>query len=354
MSMIGLYILIESTNLMTIFLALELQAFVGYTLILNKSMLSAESALKYFLIGALASGIFILAVSFFYGQTNSIDFLTIFELQENTPYLILGSILILIALIFKIGAAPFHLWLPDAYTGASYEVLLFISIFPKIFLFTLIKSLQKVILLPINNEIIISLLLLSVFIGSLYAVKQQKIKRFISYTIIYNNGFFLALTLLTGYYSNYIQALTIIFYLISSFLILLIFYNQLTPMGPINNLRDLLFLQNTNYYYLLPLSISFFALIGIPPMSNFIFKIFLFTELIDGGSLNLTIFLIIISVLPSFYYLRVITLLHFKPTPKITFLQSINKPNSFFISFFTSIITISLLYTTELLQLFSN
>ncbi len=89
-------------------------------------------------------------------------------------------------------------------------------------------------------------------------------------------------------------------------------------------------------------------------MSNFLFKVFLFNELIDNGYFNLTLLLIIISVLPSFYYLRVITLLFFKSTPNIIFLKSINKQNSFLITFFTLIITISLLYTTELLQWFST
>jgi len=319
-------------------------------------MLSAEGALKYFLIGAVASALFIIGVSYLYSETNSVDLLTIFDFQENTYLLLLGSLLILIALSFKIGASPFHLWLPDAYTGASYEILLFISIFPKIFLFILIKTLQKIMLIPISQEIIAIILLLSLIIGALYAVKQQKIKRFISYTIIYNNGFFLALTLITTYFSNYIQSLTLIFYLISSFLILLLISHQqmLILKHTIYNLRDFLFLHITNFYYLFPLSISFFALIGIPPMSNFLFKILLFGELIDYGFFNLTIFLILISILPSFYYLRVITLFYFKPVTKLAFFLTINKANTLIVGFLTIILSISLLYITELIQLFST
>lgn len=354
MAMIGLYILIESTNLITIFLALELQAFIGYILIFNRTLLSAEGSLKYFLIGAIASGLFILGASFLYGQTNSIDFLTIFEFQENFTYLIIGLLFMLIGLAFKIGAAPFHLWMPDAYTAATYEILLFIGIFPKIFLLILIKTLFNLMSVTINQQFILIILLLSLLIGSLYAVKQQKIKRFISYTIIYNNGFFLALTLITTYYSNYIQGLTLIFYLMSSFLILLLMSNQQNlTRTPILNLRDLLFLQNSNSYLLLPITIGFFALIGIPPMSNFLFKIFLFNELIDNGYLNLTFFLIILSILPSFYYLRVITLLYFKPTTKMAFLLPINKENSLIITNFIIIIIISIVYITELLRNFS-
>ena len=144
LAMIGLYTLAESTNLFTLFLALELQSFIGYTLVRNHTISGNESSLKYFLVGTIASALFILGSCLIYGQTGLLDYITIFEFQEYNNILInLGTILLLIALIFKIGASPFHIWLPDVYAGASYETLLFISIFPKIFLFILLKNLTQ-------------------------------------------------------------------------------------------------------------------------------------------------------------------------------------------------------------------
>ena len=223
LAIIGLFTLITSTNLFTIFLGLELQAFVGYTLVREKkSFLSTEAALKYFIIGSIASSIFILGTALVYGELGVIEYQNILDLNEKNNILKLAFTLILISLFFKIGAAPFHLWVPDVYSGTSYETLMFITIFPKIFLFILIKTLQKIFII---NNLTIVIIIISLIIGSIQAVKQQKIKKFISYTIIYNNGFFLSLTLITNFHSDYIQFLSLFFYLISSFLLLLLFNN---------------------------------------------------------------------------------------------------------------------------------
>lgn len=351
MAMTGLFTLIESSNLFTIFLALELQAFVGYTLVRNKtSFLSAEAALKYFLIGTVASAIFILGVALIYGQLGSIDYYHIIQLQEKNEIVIVGGILTVIALIFKIGAVPFHLWVPDVYSGATYETLLFISIFPKIFLFLLLKNIQKI---CETQGLIIVIIILSLLLGSIQAVKQQKIKKFISYTIIYNNGFFLSLTILPTVYSDHVQFLALFFYLLSSFLILFLFqnYRSLNMHATFQNIRDILLIQNSNSRLLLPLSLSFFALIGIPPMSNFLFKTMLFSELLDKGLWFITTLLILFSVLPSFYYLRIISTLHFQSSMTRTYLLPITQTNAIIINVLAFIIITSLFYFNELMHL---
>ena len=351
--MIGNFTLITNTNLFTIFLALELQALVGYTLVREKkSFISTEAALKYFLIGSIASSFFIIGTALIYGQTGIIDYQNIWEINENNEIITLGITLIIIGLFFKIGAAPFHLWVPDVYAGASYETLLFISIFPKIFLFILIKSLQKILII---NDLTIAIIILSLFIGSLQALKQQKIKKFISYTIIYNNGFFLSLTILPYYHSDYIQSLSLFFYLISSFLTLLLFknYRSLNMNSSFQNIRDFLCLKDSNIWLLLPLTLGFFALIGIPPMSNFLFKTIIFSSLLDKGFWFITIILIFFSILPSFYYLRIISIFYFQPAIQRLFLVPINLTNSFIISFLTIVISISLLFLNELMHILS-
>ena len=132
------------------FFSPELNAFIFYTLLgTNTTLQSAEGALKYFLIGTIASALFILGVSYIYGATALMDIITISDLliipnNQDNWMIKLGGILIIIALLFKIGAVPFHLWLPDAYQSASFSVLLFLLVFPKIFYFFLLYNLNQI------------------------------------------------------------------------------------------------------------------------------------------------------------------------------------------------------------------
>ena len=191
--LIGLIVASETDSLLTIGLGLELQAFCGYILLsICGTLRSAESALKYFLIGVIATSIYFLGLVFL--PTLNLLPLTLDQSGQRIDEFnesVLGIMLIIIAFLFKIGAAPFHLWMPEAYQTASYSVLLYLLVLPKIYLFFILYNL--IALCKMNHMIILSILI-SAVIGASFALLQTKIKAFLAYTIIFNNAFFLALS----------------------------------------------------------------------------------------------------------------------------------------------------------------
>ncbi len=338
----GFMVLSESTDLLCIFLALELNAFVFYTLLgTGTTLLAAEGALKYFLIGTLASSIFILGVSYIYGATALMDLLPLSDLlavqvnNNNTWMITLGGTLIVLALLFKIGAVPFHLWLPDAYQSASFSILLFLIVFPKIFYLFLFFTIIQVFG---TNIIVLISILLSALIGSIQAVAQTKLKRFIAYTTIYNTAFFLALLIISGSFSIYSLLISSFLYAIGSILTVL-------PMLSINplhsklfsSLRDLSSLRTSNFFLSVLLTIGFLSALGMPPFIGFFTKYFVFSALLEKNLVMLTIFLVLASILPAYYYLRISTLIFFLPTTKRVFLLPCSTSIVYLISIICSI-----------------
>jgi NADH-quinone oxidoreductase subunit N len=323
----GMSIMVEATDLVVIFLALELQAFVYYTIIGLKqnSLFASEGALKYFLIGSLASALFILGTSYIYGYTSFTDLnliLDVLDESKNSFIFILGSNLILIALLFKIGAVPFHLWLPDAYQAASFYVLFFLIIFPKIFLFFLLYSINQL----FANTTIISLgIFLSAIVGSFQAINQFKVKRFLAYTIIFNTSFFLSLTVLTSYFALFSLLFSLILYLCVSLLTLFLF----TSIRIVNSnlkfksLRDLLSIRKSNLFLAISIAIAFLSAAGMPPFIGFFQKFVIFLTLLDSSQYFLVLFLILSSILPAYYYIRTTKVIFFIEKSKWELLMDI-------------------------------
>jgi NADH-quinone oxidoreductase subunit N len=299
--------------------------YILYVIGINATLLAAEGALKYFLIGTLASALFILGVSYVYGSTALMDILAISDLliitsNNNTWMMTLGGTLIILALLFKIGAVPFHLWLPDAYQSASFSVLLFLLVFPKIFYFFLLYTMNQI----FNTNIIILVsIFLSALIGSIQAVTQTKLKRFIAYTTIYNTAFFMSLLMISGSFSIYALLISSFLYALGS--ILTVF--PMLAIQPLHrehfsSLRDLLSLRTSNFFFAFLLIIGFFSALGMPPFIGFFTKFYVFSALIEKNIVIMTIFLVLASVLPAYYYLRISTLIFFLPTTKRIFLIS--------------------------------
>lgn len=337
-------VLVESTDLLTIFLALELQAFVAYTLIgLHNNLLSIEGALKYFLIGCLASCLFLLGMSYTYSAIAHIDLLIISDLFNNAQQsweLTLGNTLIILALLFKIGSVPYHVWLPDAYQSATYSVLLFLIVFPKIFLYFLLYTLNSIGTIGAignifnQNVILLISIILSAVIGSLQALTQTKIKRFLAYTTIFNTASFLSLLLVSGNFSIYALLYSSFLYAITNVLIIL----PLVSLRSLHNveilsLRDLGSLRASHFLLALILIIGFMSTLGMPPLLGFFTKFFIFASLLEKNFITLNLFLIITSILPAFYYLRISTIIFFLPTTKRFFLLSIPFYVRFLLSF---------------------
>jgi NADH-quinone oxidoreductase subunit N len=284
-----------------------------------------ESALKYFLISAISGAFFIFGGAFLYGEAVSLDLLTISTSGPNA----LGVILILIGLFIKLGVAPFHVWLPDAYEGANYKTFIFIALYTKLFILFVLFLFWKVFMIE-NFFLIISIILCGL-IGGIQALFQEKIKRFMSFTLIFNNIFFL----LPLWSTN-------IFYLIITFIFY--FFNNLLTLSlflkySFRNIRDLLILDPLQKIILL---ISLFSSIGVPPLVGFFVKTLPFYSDINK-SYFLLIFIIFFVILTSWYYLRLISVLFFSEVKNKQFLEAIPAKLSLFISALTVFLVLFLI-----------
>ena len=326
-ALFGILLTLDNSEGLLIFLGLEIQAFTFYTMVSlgEKHIFSAEGALKYFLLGAIASGIFILGVGVIYSVIGKTNFLEIAEIMDTqNSLLMLGGLLVLIGLLFKIGAVPFHLWLPDAYEGAPFYVLLFLISVPKIALFYLLFTLNNVFE---HNTLIIISLILSAIVGSIQAVEQTKIKRFVAYTIIYNNTFFLSLILLSGKGAFYGLMEALMLYIIISLTTVLAFFllkNWETKLNLLT-LRDLLGLKKTNIYLGMAIIIGFFSAAGIPPFMGFFQKYIVLLALVDKLQVFVLVTLIMTSILPAYYYIRMSKIIYFIKNTRFLFLANISK-----------------------------
>jgi len=350
-STVGMIILLRSTDLFIWFLAIELQSFCFYTLAAyrtNRSYLQTEAGLKYFLFGSVASSLYLFGTSILYLYTGTVNFDSIAALVSfpiQNQYIFHSSlVLIYISLFFKLGIAPFHFWLPLVYTYSSSIVTYLFILLPKIPLFYLLYkfaalSLSSIIYLPI---------LLSLFIGTIFALKATNLKTFLGYSSIANAAFFLTPIMYQSTYSFY----AFIFYLFSyNILITIAFIPILFLIRSDNsiaftNLRDLIILKKANpilavFYGLMALGFA-----GVPPLLGFFSKLFILLSALSSSAYLLVAILLGFSILSAFYYLRLVKMLYFSFYLKNASITSIPAIPAFIITIFSLINIFFSLYPT--------
>jgi NADH-quinone oxidoreductase subunit N len=341
-SLLGLMVLVSSFNLITLYLAIELQSLSFYILTASqkKSTLSIEAALKYFILGSIASGFILFGSSIIYGSLGTLNFGNIFLILSNiysqgNIHLILGVIygflFLLIGIFFKTGAAPFHFWLPDVYEGSPNNITAFFAIVPKIAFISLLIRLMFDIFVDISTffEVIFYIsTVLSMLIGSLAALQQTKIKRLLAYSSISHVGF-----IFIGFTSNLIDnipyiLLYVIIYIIMSINLWTFYISLNINHKPTKYLTDLSNLVELNPALSFVIILTVFSIAGIPPLAGFYSKLFLFISAIKAKYFGLIFFSILISILSSFYYLRMIKIIFFEQISKNLFMDQIPKLNS--------------------------
>lgn len=342
-SLLGLMLLTSSYNFITLYLAVELQSLSFYILTASKkkSPLAIEASLKYFILGSIASSFILFGSSLIYGITNSLNLGNIYLILSNIFFLeninliigiLNGFLFILIGIFFKMGAAPFHFWLPDVYEGSPNNITAFFAIVPKIAFIGLLIRFLFDIFIDISSffEIIFYICsILSMFIGSLAALQQKKIKRLLAYSSISHVGF-----ILIGFTSNLLD--TIPYILLYIFIYIIMSINLWTSYlslninnKPIKYLTDLSNLFNLNKILAFIVVLNIFSMSGIPPLAGFFSKLFLFISALKAKYYGLIFFSILISILSSFYYLRLIKIIFFEKIDKKLFINQISKLNSF-------------------------
>ncbi|MFZ4382711.1 MAG: NADH-quinone oxidoreductase subunit NuoN [Sandarakinorhabdus sp.] len=318
---LGLTIMVSANDLLSLYVGLELAALPSYVLasFARNDNRSAEAGLKYFVLGALASGILLYGVTLIYGFTGSTQFDVIAGIvggqTERSLGLMFGIVFILAGLAFKVSAVPFHMWTPDVYEGAPTPVAAFFSAAPKVAALGLMVRVL-VVAFPGQaaadwQQILIFIAIASMVLGAVAAVAQSNIKRLLAYSSIANIGFALVgltpgtpagVTALLFYAAVYV-AMTL-----GSFLVVL----QLRrPDGsPVEAMADLAGLSKTQPKLALAMAVFMFSLAGIPPLLGFWPKFAVFQAAIAAGLLPLAIIGFIASVVAAFYYLRIIKIMY--------------------------------------------
>jgi NADH-quinone oxidoreductase subunit N len=378
---IGSLTIISSSDLLILYIAIELQALAFYALAAFRtdSIISAEAAIKYFILGAFASILWLWGVSLIYGATGLTNFYHLnffntaaFVLEYENLTLLLGVVLILIGLLFKLGIAPFHLWLPDVYQGAPLAVTAFFSTIPKISLTFIFVKIYYVMLgsiffnklnasgnfefIMVNNFIdyINPLLLLcgflSIFIGSLIGIAQHNIKRLFAYSSIANAGFIiLSIGCGTVYGLEALLIYLIVYVLltINFFAILLII--KITRGASFFNISH--FSEINSPLLGLMLSLNLFSLAGIPPLIGFYSKFFVYLALLDSEYFALTIIVAICTIFSAFFYIRLIALTFFIPSVRALLTEIITIPSNIPIAYIQKPARSDLIYLSVLTTL---
>lgn len=329
LSTVGMMFLISSNNLLIFFVSLELMSLPLYILTAfdRQDSKSTEAGMKYFILGSVASCLFLLGTSFVYGFTGSINFQEIYSyyvnLDSSTELVAIpigyltGLILVIIALAFKISAVPFHMWAPDVYNGAPTIVTAFLASAPKV---ASLMALANLLFDPFAQsyvqwqQILIFLSVASMFIGSLGAIMQTNFKRLLAYSSIGHVGFMLAGLAtaenegLSGFLIYLVIYLTMV---ISMFGCLMIIHKN----GKlIENISDVAGLAKAKPTVAMGLTILLLSMAGIPPVAGFFAKFYLLIPLIKSEMYITAILFIISSVTATYYYLKVIKIMYFDNT----------------------------------------
>ena len=337
----GMNIMASATHLIPLYIGLELLSLALYALIAiqRDKPLAVEAALKYFILGALASGLLLYGFSMVYGATTSLDLRVIADIitnrtndylsvsalgASNTLYLArFGLVFVVAGLLFKMGVVPFHMWVPDVYQGAPTPVVLFVGTAPKLAAFVFMFRILAEGLGGLIKDWYSMLLLLgvlSILLGNLTAIVQTNIKRMLAYSTISHMGF-----ILLGFACAYGSANTLpytsaLFYTISYLLISLAAFGVLLALSnqehECANLQDLQGLSRTHPWLAFLMLCAMFSLAGIPPMLGFFAKFFVIEQSVGRGFITLAVFAVLMSVVGAFYYLRVVKVMYFdQPEP---------------------------------------
>ena len=305
---LGSFILISSNNFLTAFIGIELQSLSLYLMAAfnTKNLESNEAGIKYFSLGALSSGFLLFGISMVYFDNSSIQFS---EIEHVSHFTEIGLALILIALFFKVSAAPFHIWTPDVYQGSPTISVLFFATLPKfaslIFLFRFFLEMD-ISSYPSLLFIFKTVCILSLLIGAYGAITQTVIKRLLAFSSINHIGFILLSILSFKFLSQGIFFFYLLIYLVTNFGVFSVLLTLRNSSGELKLISDLSGLKTHNKTKAIALLVLFFSLAGIPPFAGFFAKFFILTASMNEGFIYLSLIAVLSSVIAAFYYLRVI------------------------------------------------
>lgn len=330
-SLLGIFVMLSANNFLVIYLGLELMSLSLYALVALRRdhPVSTEAAMKYFVLGALASGFLLYGLSMMYGATGSLSIPQVFEVIStglpNKSVLIFGVVFVVAGLAFKLGAAPFHMWVPDVYQGSPTAVTLLIAAAPKLAAFAITVRLlvEGMIGLAVDwQQMLIVMAIVSLLIGNLAAIAQTNLKRMLAYSTIAQMGFMLlglasgvvnsnTLSAANAYSSAMFYTVTYVMTTLGTFGMILLLSRQ---GHEAEEIKDLAGLAKRSPWYATMMAIFMFSLAGVPPTAGFYAKLAILQALVStnvDGYLLLALFAVVVSLIGAFYYLRVIKVMFF-------------------------------------------
>ena len=317
-AILGVSLLASANNLLTLYLGLETLTLSMYGLVASKrsSEAATESAMKFFILGAIASAIFLYGVSFVYGLYGTLTFGGFNDaIINHSIEMQLALTFIICGIGFKFGAVPFHSWVPDSYQGSSISSALFISTVPKIGAFALIyRLLFESFMTNVEfwSMLILILGLLSLILGNLIAIAQNNLRRLLGYSAIGNIGFILigfSIGSIDGAVASLVYLIIYILMTAVAFMCLEIISNENRAVVSLSDIKDL---NSSHPWMSLIMLFAMFGMVGIPPFIGFYAKWIVLSELITADMLGIALIAIIMSVIAAFYYIRVVWYMYFE------------------------------------------
>jgi len=344
-ALLGMFVMISGHNFLVIYMGLELLTLSSYALVALRrdSAVATEAAMKYFVLGALASGFLLYGLSMLYGATGSLDLNEVFNAiasrQVNHQVLVFGLVFIVAGLAFKLGAVPFHMWLPDVYQGAPTAVTLLIGGAPQLAAFAICIRLLVEGMLPLAidwQQMLALMAIGSLLIGNLAAVAQSNLKRMLAFSTISQMGFLLLgllagvvngnqLNTETAYSAAMFYAITYVLTTLSAFGVIML----LARAGhESEEITDLAGLNERSPLYAGVMAVTMLSLAGLPPMVGFYAKLSVLQALLSSSQISalvLAVFAVMMSLVGAFYYLRVVKVMYFD-APAVNNAQPISAP----------------------------
>ena len=317
---LGMMTMVSANHFISLYLGLELLALSSYAMVaLNRdSVTSSEAAMKYFILGAMASGLLLYGLSMIYGATGSLDVSRVASIISSSrgidPLIMFGLVFVVSGLAFKLGVVPFHMWVPDVYQGAPTAMTLFIGSAPKIAAFGFI---MRILADSLGGSVgdwqgmLVILAVLSMALGNIVAIAQTNLKRMLAYSTISHMGFLL-LGILAGTKNGYASGM---FYVITYVLMTAGAFGMIMLLSragfEADNIDDFKGLNQRSPLYAVMMLFIIFSMAGIPPFMGFWAKLAVLEGALNAGYTWLVVFAVLMSVIGAFYYLRIIKVMYF-------------------------------------------
>ena len=323
-ALLGMMIMISAHNMLVVYLGLELNSLSLYAMVAldRESPVASEAAMKYFVLGAIASGILLYGMSLLYGATGTLDITGLGVHIAANPTSSIATLFalgfIIVGLCFKLGAVPFHMWVPDVYEGSPTSVTLFVGTAPEIASFALFMRLLVEGLGGLHVQwqpLLIAVSLLSMAVGSIVAIAQTNLKRMLAYSTIGHMGFLLLGILAAttgGYQAAMFYTLSYVVMATCAFGLILLLARKGFES---ERLEDFKGLNERSPWFAAMMLMVMFSLAGVPPFVGFFAKLYVLRSVIDAGLTWLAVVAVVFSIISAFYYLRIVKLMYFDRAP---------------------------------------